>query len=237
MAGITNGKFCKSLANKGFDMVTMGGYSVDEPTIQAARYIQDRGRSEFVIEELELLSFLKKEVSIIKESGWSGKVSINIRSTTTQPIINISKIQGVDVVEINAHCRQPEILDVGSGQALLDEPGRLQKFISRVVEDSKAQVSVKIRANVPGVDDIKISRVVEAAGADYLHVDAMMPGLNTADYNVISSIKKNTSIYLIGNNSVKDIDSARKMLSAGADGISIARAIMDGNLNFDLSQI
>ena len=55
--------------------------------------------------------------------------------------------------------------------------------------------------------------------------------------NVIKSIKEKTEIFLIGNNSIRDLESARKMISAGADGISIARAAMNGNVPFDLSKI
>jgi tRNA-dihydrouridine synthase len=44
-------------------------------------------------------------------------------------------------------------------------------------------------------------------------------------------------MFLIGNNSIKDIQSARYMIDAGADGISIARAAIGGKIPFDLSQI
>ena len=44
-------------------------------------------------------------------------------------------------------------------------------------------------------------------------------------------------MFIIGNNSIRDVESARKMLAAGADGISIARAAIGGTLSFDLTQI
>jgi len=74
-------------------------------------------------------------------------------------------------------------------------------------------------------------------GADYLHLDAMKPGFNSADYDMVKLIRQETSMFIIGNNSIRDIGSARKMLAAGADGISIARAAIGGTLSFDLSQI
>ena len=40
-------------------------------------------------------------------------------ATTPQPIIEVGKIKELDIVEINCHCRQKEILDVGCGQAML----------------------------------------------------------------------------------------------------------------------
>jgi TIM-barrel protein len=106
-----------------------------------------------------------------------------------------------------------------------------------VVKKAESKVSVKIRANVQNVNDVEVSKAVEKAGADYLHVDAMKPGYNHADYNIIRKIKENTEIFLIGNNSIHDLKSARDMLSAGADGISIARVTLKGSVPFDLSKI
>ncbi|MEN6329094.1 MAG: MJ0144 family RNA dihydrouridine synthase-like protein [Methanobacteriaceae archaeon] len=236
MAGITDGAFCRDISKEGFDMVTLGGYNADPSTIQAGHQILSRGRPEFVVEEEQLLSYLEDQVKLVKKE-FKGSVSVNLRSTTPEPIIEISKIKGVDVVEINAHCRQKEITNLGCGQALLQDVMKLEEYVRKIVEKSKSLVSVKIRANVTEINEIDVTKAVERAGANYIHVDAMLPGSDSADLEIIRSIKENTSIFLIGNNSIKDIESARRMLNAGADGISIARAAMGGSLNFDLSQI
>ncbi|MBI5680216.1 MAG: tRNA-dihydrouridine synthase [Methanobacterium sp.] len=236
MAGITDGNFCKKLVPYGFDMVTLGGYNADKLTIAAGHKIIQRGRSEFDIKEEEIMSSIKKEAKMIKKS-WNGMVSVNLRSVSPDPMIEISKITDIDVLEINAHCRQPEITDIGCGQGLLYETEKLYDFTKKIVDNAHSKVSVKIRANIENVDDIEVAKAVEEAGADYLHVDAMKPGYNHADLDVIKSIKENTNIFLIGNNSLRDLKSAREMISAGADGISIARAALKGNIPFDLSMI
>jgi len=238
MAGITDGAFCRKLASQGFDLVTIGGYNTDRATIAAGRSIIQRGRSEFNISPKDIITHIDQQTRIIKEHNpWKGMVSVNIRATSPQPVIEISKLKGVDVVEINAHCRQPEITDLGCGQALLLHPDRLHEMVKQAVKKAQSKVSVKIRANVPGADEIEVSKAVEDAGADFLHVDAMIPGYSGADYALITSIKKNTEIFLIGNNSIKDAKSAQKMLDAGADGISMARALIQGEVPFDLSLI
>lgn len=238
MAGISNGAFCGGLTRYGFDMVTLGGYNADEPTINAGRQILARGRPEFDIEKEELINHIKEQALIVKNnSPWNGKVSVNLRSITPEPIIKVSQLRDVDVVEINAHCRQPEITDLGCGQQLLKNPHHLEKFTQEVVEKANSLVSVKIRTNVPGVNELDIVRSIENAGADYIHIDAMKPGFDGADYDIIRAIRKETSLFIIGNNSIKDIESGQKMLAAGADGISIARAAIKGDLSFDLSQI
>ncbi|HML05149.1 MAG TPA: MJ0144 family RNA dihydrouridine synthase-like protein, partial [Methanobacterium sp.] len=217
MAGITDGNFCKKIAGHGFDMVTIGGYNLDKETIDAGKKIIQRGRPEFDIKEEDIISSIKNEATIIKNS-WNGLVSVNLRSTTPEKVIQISKLPEIDVVEINAHCRQPEITDIGCGQALLYEIERLYDYTKNVVDNADSRVSVKIRANIRKVDDIEVSKVIQEAGADFLHVDAMKPGYDYADYELIESIKENTEIFLIGNNSIRDLKSAQKMVSAGADG-------------------
>lgn len=233
MAGITDGNFCKKMASYGFDMVTIGGYNIDEATIAAGHSIIQRGRPEFDIKKENILPTIGEQARIIKDS-WNGIVSVNLRSTSPEPIIEISKLPEIDVVEINAHCRQPEITDIGCGQALLYDLDKLYEFTKSVVKDSESKVSVKIRANIENVDDIEASKIIEDAGAHYLHVDAMKPGYNHADYDIIRSIKENTEIFLIGNNSIRDLKSAKQMFSAGADGISMARITLKENIPFDL---
>ena len=238
MAGITDGAFCWDIAKLGFDMVTLGGYNADQATQNAGQKILARGRPEFDLKPGELISHLEEQlIQFTDQDLWNGLVSINLRALTPDPIIKVSKLNNVDVVEINAHCRQPEITDLGCGQSILESPSYLEEFTTEVVRKAKSKVSVKIRANVQGVNDLEIAQTIELAGADYLHIDAMKPGFNSADYELIKLIRQETSMFIIGNNSIRDVESARKMLAAGADGISIARAAIGGTLPFDMAQI
>lgn len=238
MAGITDGAFCRDMTTLGFNMVTLGGYNADEATSNAGKKILARGRPEFDLDSGKLIGHLEEQTILVKDQdSWEGFVSVNLRAITPDPIIEVSRLNNVDVVEINAHCRQPEITELGCGQSLLKTPEHLEEFTSEVVNKAKSKVSVKIRANIKGVDDLEIARAIEHAGADYLHVDAMKPGYKSADHEIIRSIRQETSMFIIGNNSITDIESAQKMLAAGADGISIARAAIKGKLPFDLSQI
>jgi TIM-barrel protein len=238
MAGITDGKFCNKMADYGFDILTVGGYNADQQSIKAGLKIIKRGRPEFDVAENDLKQHITNQIKIIKNNNnYNGLISVNLRASSPDPIINISKIPELDIIEINAHCRQQELVQAGCGQALLINPELLKDFTSRVVENCAKKVSVKIRANVPGVDDIMVAKAINDAGADFIHVDAMKPGCDCADYSVIESIKKNVDVFIIGNNSIKDLISARNMLSAGANGFSIARAAINGTIPFDLSMV
>ena len=235
MAGITDAEFAMKLIPYGFDTVIIGGYNTDNESIDACERIIARGRKEFNYPKEEIYSVIENEVNTIKES-FDVSVSANLRGTTPDPLIEISKIKSLDIIEINCHCRQEELVEAGCGQAMLLRPD-LEDYIKEVVKKSKSKVSMKMRANVEGVDNLGIAKLAEECGIDYLHIDAMKIGVRDADFDLIKQISDNTNIFIIGNNSINSISQAEKMLNAGANGISIARAAIGGKLNFDLNEI
>ena len=234
MAGITNAEFLNKVIPYGFDVVTLGGYSLDEKTIEASRKIIERGRKEFHFELDEIILHIEKEVDLIKKVYPDVRVSANVRSTTAEPIIEASKINDLDIIEINCHCRQEEITAIGCGQEMLKRPD-LSDYISQIVDNSKSEVSVKIRGNVPDIDTLEVAKIIEDAGATYLHLDAMDPNVFDADWKLLENVCNNTNIKVIGNNSIDSTEKIRKMYQCGVYGFSIARAVISGTLNFNIS--
>ena len=234
MAGITNSEFLKKVIPFGFDVATLGGYSLDQTTIDASRKIIERGRAEFDFPLDEIFTHIENEVNSIKRVHSNVKVSANVRATTPQPIIDAGNIKGLDIVEINCHCRQKEIIDIGCGQEMLIRED-LGDFISEVVDNVDSEVSVKIRANVEGTDTVKLAGLIEESGADYLHIDAMKMGVFEADWKLLTEICNNVNIKVIGNNSVNSRDNLQKMIGTGVDGFSIARSLISGKLDFDIT--
>ncbi len=182
----------------------------------------------------EIIPQIKKEVNLIKSTHPEVLVSANVRSTTPEPIIEASNIKDLDIIEINCHCRQNEIISIGCGQEMLKRPD-LSDYISQIVDNSKSEVSVKIRGNVPGIDTLEVAKIIEDAGADYLHLDAMNPDVFDADWKLLKNVCSNTNIKVIGNNSIDSTEKIRKMYQCGVYGFSIARAVISGSLNFDIS--
>ncbi len=234
MAGITNAEFLNKVILYGFDVVTLGGYSLDEKTIQASQKIIERGRKEFHFELDEIIPHIENEVNNIKKIHPNVSVSANVRSVSPEPIIEASKIKNLDIIELNCHCRQQEIISIGCGQEMLKRPD-LDEFISQIVDNVKIKVSVKIRANINGIDTLDIAQIIEDAGADYLHLDAMNPNVFDADWKLLENVCENTNIKVIGNNSIDSTDKIKKMYQCGVYGFSIARAIISGTLNFNIS--
>ncbi|WP_458406092.1 MJ0144 family RNA dihydrouridine synthase-like protein [Methanobrevibacter sp.] len=234
MAGITDAEFLNKVIPYGFNVATLGGYSLDKLTIEASRRIIERGRKEFDFPLDEIFTHIACECDKIKKVHKNVKVSANVRSTTPQPIIEVGNIENLDIVEINCHCRQDEIVSIGCGQEMLNRSD-LADFISQVVENTKSEVSVKIRANVDNVNTLQIAGMISDAGADYLHIDAMKKGVFEADWELLSEICNNVKIKVIGNNSVNSQINLEKMIGTGVDGFSIARSIISGHLDFNIS--
>lgn len=234
MAGITDSEFLNKVIPYGFDVATLGGYSLDQATIDASKKIIERGRREFDFPLDEIFTHIENEANSIKKVHKNVKVSANVRATTPQPIIEAGNIKDLDIVEINCHCRQKEITDIGCGQEMLIRKD-LGDFISEVVDNVSSEVSVKIRANVEGTDTLKLAGLIEESGADYLHIDAMKKGVFEADWELLTEICNNVNIKVIGNNSVNSQVNLQKMIETGVDGFSIARSLISGNLDFNIA--
>ncbi|MCC7576369.1 MAG: methanogenesis marker 9 domain-containing protein [Methanomethylovorans sp.] len=219
MGGITDSQFANKFA-KDAGLVILGGYNLDAATNLAASEMAKRGRKEFISDEP--LKLIDNELRSVKTESI---VAINVRSSTLEPLIEAARMtKNLNaIIEIDAHCRQPEMTKIGVGEALLYDLSKLQDTI-RKVKATGAIVSVKVRANV--VDNIKMARAIEDAGADILHVDAMKEG-SGADTEAIRKIRDATRLLLIGNNSVTGIDTAKEMFTRGADMVSVGRGVME----------
>jgi TIM-barrel protein len=219
MGGITDSRFANEFAEDA-GLVILGGYNLDAATNHAASEIVKRGRKEFISDEP--LQLIDNELRSVKTES---VVAINVRSTTLEPLIEaaIMARNANAIIEIDAHCRQPEMTELGIGEALLSDLPKLRDTILKVKETG-AIVSVKVRANV--VDNIKMAKAIEDAGADILHVDAMKEGAG-ADIEAIRKIRDATRLLLIGNNSVNDLNTAKEMFTRGADIVSVGRGIME----------
>lgn len=217
MAGITDSRFAAKFSNAG--LIVLGGYNLDERTNEAARKEMVRGRKEFVSDDP--MNFLKQELEVSKDLT---TIAVNVRASSQEPFVqaaHLAKTYGA-ILEINAHCRQPEMLELGAGEALLRDVPRLCEYI-REIKKTGVVLSVKTRANV--VNDVELAKAIEKAGADIIHIDAMHP--RGVDIGVIKRIRNSTDLFIIGNNSIVDLESVKEMFSRGADMVSLARGVLE----------
>lgn len=232
MAGICDGEFTKKFTNQNVDIITLGGFSCDIPTYEASCMIKDMGRDEFTIKPCNLSDYITDNIKIIHDynPNWNGKICVNIRGSNSEGFKILKDNTDIDILEINAHCRQKPITDVGSGQNLQYNLDILEDIIYEVSSHENYDTSIKLRANVEGVDILDIIDIINQYPVKYIHIDAMKPGIMCADYEIIEKISENTDKHIIANNSVTTYDDYIKMINHKANSISVARVALKGDI-------
>ncbi|USZ67795.1 tRNA-dihydrouridine synthase [Halorussus salilacus] len=192
----------------------LGGIALDDQTREAARELVGRDREEFLPDDS--LGFVDRQLAALEDADL--RAGFNVRAAGSEPVREAARIcaDRDAVLEVNAHCRQDEMCRAGAGEALLRDPDRLAEAVG-VAADAGATVSVKVRAEVPGVDLTEISRTIEDAGGDAVHVDAM------DSEGVIADVAESADLFVIANNEVRDRESVREYLAHGADAVSVGR--------------
>lgn len=220
MAGINNAEFCKK--HKA-GLIILGGFNVDEGAMNAAKKAVERGRKEFLFKDP--LEFIEKELKAIKGRNFA----VNVRSSTIEgysEVANLVESYG-GILEINAHCRQPEFVTAHCGEWLLFNFDELLKIIKAV---SKVSITaVKIRGGYR-LDYEEMCKRIFESGCKMIHLDAMIPN-GGCDFALIRRVSKLG--FVIGNNSFVDIPSGERIILSGAKMASAARAVLKNDRFFE----
>lgn len=196
-------------------LAVLGGIALDEPTRAAARELVERQRSEFL--PADPVAWIDGQCERLADEAI--RPGVNVRAASPEPIARAARACASHgaVIEINAHCRQPEICRAGAGETLLRNPERLREQV-RTAAASGATVSLKCRAELDGVDLPAVCRTAVEAGADAIHVDAMDTEGIVA--RVAAAAPEAT---VIANNGVRGRTTVREYLAYGADAVSVGR--------------
>ena len=195
----------------------LGGIALDEPTREAARRMVGRDREEFLPEDP--IDFVDRQLARLEDADL--REGFNVRSASLLPIREAARVcaDRDAILELNAHCRQEEMCRAGAGEALLRDSDRLREQVAAATDEG-ATVSVKVRAELPGVDLVEVAATVAAAGADAIHVDAMDSEEVVAE---ISDATDAADLFVIANNEVRDEATVREYFAYGADAVSVGR--------------
>ncbi len=193
----------------------MGGIALDDATREAAgEMVADRDRTEFL--PADPVAFVDGQLEAVADLPIRG--AFNVRTTTLDPLRRAARVcadRGA-ILEVNAHCRQAEMCEAGAGETLLRDTDRLAAQV-RSASEAGATTSVKLRAEVEGVDLVETARAAERAGASVIHVDAM------DSEPVVAELREATDLFLLANNGVRDRGTTHEYLEYGADAVSVGR--------------
>ena len=195
------------------DAAIVGGIALDPASRAAARDLVARDRSEFLPEDPT--AWIDRQLGRLADAPV--RPGVNVRSATLDPVREAAAVcadRGA-VCEINAHCRQPELRAVGCGESLLKETDRLAAYVAAAAETG-ATTSVKVRAEVSGVDLVTVAEAVADAGAEWFHVDAM-------DSESVVAELAGRGLTVVANNGVRGRETVAEYAGHGADAISVGR--------------
>jgi len=156
------------------------------------------------------------------------QLSGNCPDTLRKAAIIVTDL-GADLIDLNCGCPKPKIRKKQCGSYLLSTPQHIAEIVAAMKSATNLPITVKIR--VDGYSNerhhLAVTQAVTQAGADALIVhgrhwtDSYQVGCHL---DQISEIVRTTTIPVIGNGNVSNVDDLKKMLQTGCAGVMISRA-------------
>lgn len=146
-------------------------------------------------------------------------------------VIKSGNIDNFDIIDINMGCPAPKIVKNGDGSALLKNIDLAREIISACVNATDKPITVKFRIGFELDNNIAVefAKMCEQAGASAICVHGRTREQfysGKVDYETIKLVKSSVNIPVIGNGDITDIDSYKKMLQTGVDGVMIGRGTL-----------
>jgi len=151
-----------------------------------------------------------------------------------QKAVSLKVFDKYDLVDINCGCPSVRITGNEAGSFLLKNPDKIAGMI-KLLKESGHTTTAKIRLGYENNNVLKISKMIEKAGADALTIHARLAihsGKIPANWSWIEKVKKEVGIPIIGNGDIFSGSDAEKMLEI-SDGVMIARAAIGDPWIFD----
>ena len=140
-----------------------------------------------------------------------------------------------DLLDLNFGCPSYKVLGNDMCSALLNQPDKIKKIVSYLVDNLDRPITAKIRLGYNKKNYISVASFIENAGASALCVHGRMAidGYDTpADWTSVKELKKILSIPIIGNGDVRDGKSAQHLLDT-VDFVMVGRAAIGDPFIFD----
>lgn len=143
--------------------------------------------------------------------------------------VKIAEEYRPDIIDLNAGCPMPKIVNNGSGSALMKNPGLLGEVVSAAASATKIPVTVKIRSgwDDSAINAVEIAKIAEKNGAAAVCVHPrtkIQLYTGKSDWSIIKAVKNAVKIPVIGSGDVTSVSDCVEMYEkTGCDLVMIGR--------------
>jgi nifR3 family TIM-barrel protein len=156
----------------------------------------------------------------------------SIPGSYTEAVKVIKDYINAEFIDINMGCPVRKVLKSGSGCAMMLNPKNAENVIKAAKKAAgDTPVTIKIRLGIDRKSmnyhefiNIAYNEGVEAVTLHGRTKADMFSG--TVNYDLIADAKSKAKLPIIGNGDVTDMETYRKMLATGVDGVMIGRGMM-----------
>ncbi len=213
MAGVTTEAFRTICLEMGADLV-------------CAEMVSDKGLAYKNDKTLKMIEIGENEHPISMQIFGSSAESI------TNAAKMVTELTNVDIIDVNMGCPVNKVVKNGSGSALLKEPQKIYDIVKSLKDNIDKPITIKIRAGFDHqhITCGEVTKLACLAGVDAIAIHGrtrsdFYNGYANLDY--IKMVKEASSVPVLGNGDIKNVESAQKMLDeTQVDGLMIGRATL-----------
>ncbi len=174
----------------------------------------------------------KKTAELLAVTDKERPMSIQLFGSESEFIakaVRIAEQFRPDIIDLNAGCPMPKIVNNGSGCALMKNAVNFGEIVKAAVSSTDIPVTVKIRSGWDecSINAVEIAKIAELNGAAAVCVH---PRTKTqlysgkADWSIIKAVKDAVKIPVIGSGDVTSVDDCIEMYrQTGCDLVMIGR--------------
>jgi len=221
LGGYGDGPYC-ARHGAGAALVMLGTYIVDpgDSVPYPADFVFKPGRSNYQ-------AYLEHHIPAARASGARvgvSVVSVDLRDTVD--FLQTARDAGADYASLCAHSPMEMFLQAGVSAALCYRRNwdALREWTDAILQAVDIPVIYKVGAN-DTPDTIGAVGVIGAAGVPIIHINVEDSQEGSEGLAMVEKLRGKCAV-LIAGGGVTDVEGARRILDAGADGVAIGAAAM-----------